>query len=404
MANAARVKVLLVESGRTVGGTERVVWELATRLPEHRWDVGVWLSDAPGVDELAIALEACGIGVARVPEVDSRWDWRGMASTWGRLRRARPTLLHAHHVWPAADRYLSAIARAAGVEHLVVTEHIVGESHSGFQRALKRRELASADAVTAVSTAVAESLMSDYGIGRDRVRVVPNGAEPPNEEAERPTAAKIRTAMGILPFRPLWVCAGRLEEQKGHAVLLEALARLRAQDLDFVVVLAGTGSLGPALERRAAELGLAGHVHFAGQVDPIGPLLRAADAVVLPSLWEGMPLTLLEAMVRGRGVIASEVGGVAEVMLDGVHGRLVPPGDATALAAALAGFHARTDEVRRLGESAAAHAREHYTWDRVIENFEAVYDDVLGLASFSPEDRAASELRAGSPVARGGAR
>jgi hypothetical protein len=156
MANPARVRVLLAESGRAVGGTERVVWELATRLPEHRWDVGVWLSDSGGVDEMATALEAAGVPVARVPEVDSRWDWRGMASTWGRLRRARPTLLHIHHVWPAADRYLSVLARAAGIEHVVITEHIVGESHSAGQRRLKRRELLTADAVTAVSTAVAE--------------------------------------------------------------------------------------------------------------------------------------------------------------------------------------------------------------------------------------------------------
>ena len=387
MANPARVRVLLAESGRTVGGTERVVWELATRLPEHRWEVAVWLSDDPGVDEMAAELSAGRIPVTRVAEVDSRWDWRGMSATWRALRRAQPTLLHIHHVWPAADRYLSMLARAAGVEHVVITEHIVGEAHSPGQRRLKRRELDSADAVTAVSNAVVESLVRDYGIGRDRVRLVPNGAQPPDDRAERPEAAKIRAAMGILPFRPLWVCAARLEEQKGHAVLLEALAMLRERGLEFVVVLAGTGSLGPALERRAADLGLARDVYFAGQVDPIGPLLRAADAVVLPSLWEGLPLTLLEAMVRGRGVIASDVGGVAEAVVDQVHGRLVPPGNAAALAEALAAFHAKPDEVRRLGERAADHALEHYTWDRVIENFEAIYDEVLGLASFSPDDR-----------------
>ena len=141
MRDATRVRVLLVESGRAVGGTERVVWELATRLPEARFDLRVWLSDDAGVDELAAALEQAGVNVDRMAEVESRWDWKGMLATWSRLRKLKPDLVHVHHVWPAADRYLSMIARAAGVPGVVVTEHIVGESHSRGQRALKRDEL-----------------------------------------------------------------------------------------------------------------------------------------------------------------------------------------------------------------------------------------------------------------------
>ena len=278
MRHDQRVSLVLAESGTTVGGTERVVWELATRLPAPRFDVRVWLSGAPGVDELADSLAARGVPVDRVAEVDSRWDWRGMLDTWSRLRRQHPALLHIHHVWPAADRYLPSLARAAGVPHLVVTEHIVGRSHSPAQRALKRRELSQADAVTAVCGAVADSLVQDYGVERGRVRVVPNGADLPDEEAERPAARRWRDELGAGPFRPLWVCPARLEEQKGHSVLLDALARVRARGLEFVAVLAGEGSLRAELERRTRDLGLAERVRFAGQVEPIGPLLLAADA------------------------------------------------------------------------------------------------------------------------------
>src|SRR5690242_16006837 len=118
--DAERVSVLLVESGRTVGGTERVVWELATRLSPQRFDVRVWLSPAPALDEFAAALEARGIPVDRVAEVDSRWDFAGMSATWRKLRKLKPAVLHVHHVWPAADRYLAMLARAAGVPHLVI--------------------------------------------------------------------------------------------------------------------------------------------------------------------------------------------------------------------------------------------------------------------------------------------
>jgi glycosyltransferase involved in cell wall biosynthesis len=382
--DAGRVRVVLAESGRAVGGTERVVWELATRLSGSRYDVVVWLSSDPGVDELAHELAGRGIAVERVREVESRWDWKGMFDTWRRLRKLKPSLLHIHHVWPSADRYLPSLARNAGVPHVVVTEHIVGRPNSDAQRTLKRMELIDADAVTAVSAAVGDSLVKDYGVARQRVRVVPNGADLPDDDGEWPEARTIRAEMGTGMFRPLWVCAARLEEQKGHLVLLDALTRVRQMGLDFVVALAGEGSRRAALESRTEALGLSARVRFLGQLEDVGPWLTAADLVVLPSLWEGLPLTLLEAMARARPVVASAVGGIPEAVEDGVHGRLVPPADPEALANALAEMHRKPDAARQMGIRGAERVRERFTWQRVVENFEAVYDDVLGLASFGP--------------------
>jgi glycosyltransferase involved in cell wall biosynthesis len=376
----------LVESGTAVGGTERVVWELATRLPGPRWDVGVWLSPAPGVDELAAALQSRGTRVDRVGEVDSRWDWGGMWRTWMGLRRERPDLVHVHHVWPAADRYLAALAEAAGVPHLIVTEHIEGQSHSAGQARLKRHEFGRAEVITAVSTAVADSLVRDYRVDRGRVRIVPNGADLPDEVTESPVVRRLRQQLGAGVLRPLWVCVGRLEEQKGQDVLLDALAQLRGRGVDFVAVLAGEGPRRGALEEQVRALELGSRVRLLGQVGDIGPVLAAADAVVLPSRWEGLPLVLLEALVRGRPVVASAVGGIPEVVVDGEHARLVPPGDVAALAAVLEEFHRHPDAAVRLGRRAAARARESYTWSRVVEAYEAVYDEVLGLASFAPDD------------------
>lgn len=391
-----RVSVVLAESGTSVGGTERVVWELATRLPRSRFDVRVWLSTDRGVDEFAHALEAADIPVERVSEVDSRWDWKGMLDTWWKLKEQRPALLHVHHVWPAADRYLAALARAAGVRHLVVTEHIVGQSHSGGQRSLKRFELDKADAVTAVCGAVADTLVHDYGVARDRVRVVPNGADLPDEAAESGPARAWRVRLGAGMSRPLWVVAGRLEEQKGHAVLLEALAEVWKRGLDFTLAVAGDGSLRGALEAKAKALGIEKKVHFLGMLEDVGPLLAAADGVVLPSLWEGLPLTLLEAMARSRPVIATAVGGVPEVVEDGVHGMLVPERNAGALADALELLHRKPEQALELGQNAALRVREDYTWDRVVENFELVYDEVLGLATFSPGPEPAAAARGGT--------
>ena len=386
-ASGERLKVLLVESGTSVGGTERVVWELATRLSPARYDVHVWLSPVAALDEFAAALASRGLTVSRVAEVDSRWDWRGMLDTWLRLRRLGPALLHVHHVWPAADRYLCMLARAAGVPHVIVTEHIVGEAHSPGQRALKRDELLRADAVTAVCGAVADTLVRDYGIGRDRVRVVPNGAETPDDEAEAEPARAWRERFHAQLIRPLWSVVGRLEEQKGHAVLFQALAELWKRGLDFSLVVAGDGTLRESLQAKAAALGLERKIHFVGTLDDAGPLLAASDAVLLPSLWEGLPLVLLEAMARSRPVIATAVGGVPEVIEHGVHGHLVPPNDPAALADALELFHRKTDRAARMGRAGGELVRRDYSWQAVAGGFEAVYDEALGLATFSPADR-----------------
>jgi glycosyltransferase involved in cell wall biosynthesis len=385
MRDPSPIKLLLVESGRAVGGTERVVWELATRLPEARFDLRVWLSDDRGVDELAAALEHAAVNVDRVAEVESRWDWKGMLATWSRLRALKPDLVHIHHVWPAADRYLSMIARAAGVPRVVVTEHIMGESHSRGQRALKRDELKNADAVTAVTGAIVDTLVRDYGIERSLVRVIGNGADLPDDEHEAPLARRWRERFLATPLKPLWVVAGRLEEQKGHDVLLDALVPLLRIGLDFTLAVAGDGSRRGWLEQRALSLGLSPRVQFVGQLDDVGGLLAAADGVILPSRWEGLPLVLLEAMARGRPIVATAVGGVADAIEDGVTGTLVPANDVDALAAALEALHRRADRAWRLGHAAAELARARFSWHAVVDEFESVYDEVLGLATVTPE-------------------
>jgi glycosyltransferase involved in cell wall biosynthesis len=404
MPRDARIRLILAESGRSVGGTERVVWELATRLSPERFALRVWLSPAPGVDELEDALRETGVVVERVAEVDSRWDLGGMLRSYRALRRVRPHILHVHHVWPAADRYLSEIAAWAGVPHQVVTEHIVGRSHSAPQRALKRRELKRADAVTTVCAAVADELARELGVARERFQVVPNGAGGASAEEEGPAARRWRSELGAEPRRPLIVCLGRLEDQKGQDVLLEAAAALRASGMDFVLAFAGQGSRAEALAEKARTLGLEGVTRWLGQLEDPGPLLRAADVVALPSRWEGLPLTLLEAMARGRPVVASAVGGVPEVLVDGLNGLLAPPADASALAAALGRLLRAPTECASLGSEAEETARRDYSWERVVAGFESVYDEVLGLSTFTPERaraRRRSGRRAGPDASRG---
>lgn len=375
---AERVSVVLAESGRAVGGTERVVWELATRLPRHRFDVSVWLSSDPGVDEFAAALAARDISVERVAEVDSRWDWKGMLSTWKMLRRRRPALLHVHHVWPAADRYLVPLAHLVGVPAVLVTEHLVGFAHSGGQRWLKRWELSRADQVVCVSRAVADGLARDYGFDVEgNGRVIENGVDAVGLDRTQERAAaerqRVRARMGAAPGDFVWLFVGRLETQKGVDVLLEGFARANAGAWLWIV---GDGSLRSELETRARALGVLERVRFEGAVADAAPFYWGADAFAIASRWEGLPLALLEAQAAGLPVVAAAAGGVAEAIREGTSGLLVPRENPAALAAAMGRIAGEPELARRLGYEAARQAREEWSWERMVSAYEVLYERV----------------------------
>ena len=199
------------------------------------------------------------------------------------------------------------LARNAGIQHLVVTEHIIGHPNSRSQRALKRMELIDADAVTAVSGAVGDSLVRDYGVARQRVRVVPNGADLPDEDAEWPEARTIRAEMGTGMFRPLWVVAARLEEQKGHAILLDRGAKsdsIPGLEIETNEVKATHSASVAQMDENqifyltTRGLGREGAKReiVAGFLEPLsrkmGPTIRAWVNYLMENKWQGKPLML----------------------------------------------------------------------------------------------------------------
>jgi glycosyltransferase involved in cell wall biosynthesis len=383
-------RLLLVSGGSgAFGAPERVVWELATGLPAARFTTSVWLPPGETLDELVTTLEDRGTPVTRIAESRSRWPWRPWTALGSALRRQRPEILHLHTDAAGRHQGLPAFARLAGVSHVIVSLH-------GLPDPRPWKALQKADVVTAVCESAAETLVHEKHVPRGRLRVVPHAADPADPLAEQPLARQVREELGAGRLRPLLICAARLEDSKGHDVLIDALARLARRDVDFVAGLAGDGALRPALERRVAELDLGGRVRFLGEVEALGPVLLAADLVVLPAREEAMPLSLLEAMARARPIVATRVGGVPDVIEHGEQGLLIPSGDPVAMADALATLVDDAELARHLGEQAAERVRTAFTWRHAIERFETVYDEVLGLAGFTPDsDRRRSSAGAG---------
>lgn len=373
------VRLVLVDLSHSIGLAERSLWELAMRLPRERYAVRIWLSADEGASGLAEALEQHGFEVERFDE-SGRWNLRTPFHLWLRLRRLRPQLVHVHDSGAPGSLRVARSAIADGVP-VLITRH--GEGAPANEPEV-RRIYARADVVTAPTRSEVEDLAGTLGIGRDRLRWVPYGAELPDDEFELPLARAWRERLGARPTRPLWVCPLRLEAGRGHEMLLDALALARGRGLGFLAAFGGDGALRPDLERRVAALGLERHVTFLDPLEAPGPLLAAADAVVIPSRDGPLPLVLLDALARERPVAASALPAVADVMEDGVHGRLFEPGDAAALAAVLEGFHRRPDAALRLGRAGAARVRGAFAWPGFVAAFEDAYDEILGLASFAP--------------------
>src|SRR5262249_24656144 len=267
----------------------------------------------------------------------------------GRLKAFGPGLVHTHLYY--ANVLGRVAARLAGSPPVVTTLHNPDYTFEATERTLCRaRKLldrwtgARNAAVVAVSGAVAEDFRRH--MGWTGIRVIPNGVD---LEAFAPGGGDDGAARGEWPGPGLRLLSvGRLHPQKGHGVLLDAMGRTAARGASLSLVIAGEGTLRPVLEEGIRRLGLDGSVRLAGRRGDVRELLRAADVFVFPSLYEAVGIALLEAMASGLPVVASRTGGIPEVVEDGASGRLVPPGDAEALAEALAALARDPDERRRL--------------------------------------------------------
>jgi glycosyltransferase involved in cell wall biosynthesis len=231
-------------------------------------------------------------------------------------------------------------------------------------------------AVVAISEGV-RAVLIESGVDASRIHLVASGVEPDLFTPSTTTRAAARVRYGVADDMRLVVVVGALEERKGHAVLLDALSMLA--DPRLRVLCAGEGAARAALEARRAALGLDDTVRFLGRVDDIATLLAAADLMVMPSHQEGLGVAALEAMAAGVPVIASRVGGLPEAVQDGETGILVPPGDAAALALAIARLAADRTLARCLGDRGAARVHERFTMAGMANATQALYHRLAGV-------------------------
>ena len=327
-----------------------------------RYDIVVGATRASGLLERA---RAHGMAVKTIDPRDpadlDRW-----------IARARPALVHVHAGigWEghASTRAAQGAARVVRTEHLpyLLTDQCQCDEH--------RAVVDGVDRLIAVSEAVAASHRAEE-LGA-RLTTIANGVAP---RASTRDAAASRFAWA-LGDGPVLLMAGRLAEQKGHRLMLDALPPILAERPDTTLLIAGEGPLLWAVAAQVARRGLAGSVRLLGQRSDLPDLMAAADLLVLPSRFEGLPLVALEALAAGLPVVASDAPGNAEVLEHDRSGWLAPAGDPAAFAATV--LRALADPARMAAVAAAGRTRHaaRYSAARMIDQTGAVYDEEAALA------------------------
>ncbi len=377
MRDPGRIRIAYVVASFVTGGAERHLLELWSRLDRDRFELEIFCVRREG--PFLPAVEALGWPIRDLRmgrRLYTPRGWRTVMRLRRELRRFRPHVLHAYLLGP---NLIGGVAgRLAGVKVIVAAKRSVDAYESLGERLLNRWGLRLATHVTAVSEEVAASAVA-LGIPRLKITVIPNGVDV--ERFGRSGGAVPEPLLSLPRERVVVGSVGCLAARKDYGVLLEAFARVHAQRPEAVAVVLGDGPQRAALERRAHELGLNGSVLFAGERLDVDRWLPHFHLFALSSREEGIPNAVLEAMAAGRPVVATAAGGTPEVIEDGRNGRLVPPGDAEAMARALTELIENQALARRLGEQAARDARERFGIDVMVRRFESFYVSLAGVRS-----------------------
>ena len=357
-----------------IGGAERQAMLLAKGLRRRGWRVSVVVLSGDG-GAAAAELRACGVAFTSLEMRKGLADPRGWIRFHRWLKRQQPDVLHAH--LPHAAWLCRWSRLAAAVPVVVDTLHssCTGKSGRRFGYALSR---SLSDHVTAVSRATAVSHLAAGMVREERLSILGNGIE---VEAWAPSIqARIsaRRQLG-LTYEFLWMAVGRLEAVKDYPTLLRAMAR--APENARLLIL-GTGPQEAELVKLAEQLGLKRRVQFLGFEPKVERWMQAVDGFVLSSRYEGLPMVLLEAGACGVPVVATDVPGTREVIVDGVNGWLARAGDPNNLHEAMARLMRMPLEERyAMGECAQRRVIKEFSMDIVLNRWEQLYESLLAQKS-----------------------
>jgi len=368
------------------GGAERMARDLLVELDPKRFERILFVSRPPGDrtgEQVVAELRRRGVSV-RLLRRRFKYDPLAWWPLFRALRQERIDVLHTHAFGPNA--WGSLIGRLAGVPVVIAHEHNWAFTGRALRPVIDRQLIARcSDAMIVVSREARRRMIEIERIPPERLVLLPNGVQ-----ALAPGDGRaLRAELGIDSDEPVVGTVCIIRSEKALDVLLHSAARLREDFPGLRVLIAGDGPDRARVEAVAERLGLSNRVDMTGARTDVPDVLAAIDVAVICSDYEGSPRSILEFMDAGKPIVATAVGGIPEVIDDGVHGVLVPPRDEAALAAAVRRLLRDPHCAGEMGVRARDRCRRELSLDRTVESLQALYEDFHSrrngdLATHSP--------------------
>ena len=365
--------VLFLITGLAYGGAETQLVNLAISLKKRGWKVRVVAMLPP--QAFTEELKEAGIPLSTLNMRRGVADPRAVFRLVKMLREWRPQILTS---FMFHANLLGRIAgRLAGIP--IVVSSIRNENFGGSRR---DRVLRMTDWMGEISTTnsnlAADKLVKRGVVPRERIRVIPNGLVLDKFTVKNSNRMEFRQQLGITERDFLWLAVGRLEEQKDYSNLLQAFKIIIQDGHEAQLRVAGQGPLLENLQRQSMGLDIYDRVVFLGLRRDIPSLLDAADGYVLSSAWEGLPNAVMEAMAAAKPVVATNVGGVPELVKEDETGFIVPPRNPEALAQAMEKMMALPQEKRlEMGKAGRTYIEANYSLEHVVDQWVALYKELL---------------------------
>jgi glycosyltransferase involved in cell wall biosynthesis len=370
----------------TYGGVEEHVGLLCEKLPALGYELIVICDEIEALRPLHNRLDALGVRRIALPAGSGVKQKLGFVQRLARLLRQEGVdLMHVQLIFNEGGRLPIAAGILAGVP-MVVSHHAAPQKLLPLrERLLRAPFLVPVRRFIAVSHANEIDQVRFMGLPAERVTTVHNGivvsATPPDRVAAH---QQLCAELGLPADSLLIGGVGRLSLQKGFSRLVAAIPAITSALPDARILFIGEGPLREELQTQIDSLGVRKSVIWMGFRRDVPRLLSALDVLAMPSLWEGLPLVLLEAFAAGCPAVATAVDGIPEVIDHGVSGFLVPPEDAAALGPRIVELLSNRNLAVAMSRAARAKAEASFAVDRMVENMLAVYDRALGARDLSP--------------------
>lgn len=375
------IRVLHCRSSRGRYGPERVISELAAPLAEHGVSTQLVVLYRPGRGDPAVhpwVSESQARGLVCDQVLDpAAFSLRTLQRLTRRILAAQPDLVHTHDYRSNLLGGLAVRRRRPSLAWIATVHlHTATTRRLRVYRTLDLLLLRLADQVITVSRDQRRLLLA-RGVDRRRLHLVPPALSVERFGREITSPVRVRARFGLPLDGPVVTLVGRLTPQKGADLFLAAARQVHEAFPEAHFLVVGDGPQRLMLQLAARQLGIGDVVSFLGYQSDVASLLGASAVVVLPSRSEGLPVALLEAMAMGRPIVASAVGGIPELIRDGLTGLLVPAEDTAGLASAIVRLLSEPELAQRLGAAAQDHVRHHCNAARAAERLTAIYRQTL---------------------------